>query len=211
MKLLSRKERDGGFSCYAPVGMQPTGTECAPRSLECQSKGSKMEEYLESPSSSGTASAEGAPDQLFLRILRRRKRWIMLGILLGCAAGVALYAIRGREYESTAQILVIKKRLETSPLSSGTASSTPTEDYLSTHQIVISSPRVVGQAVRRDHLETLTSFQDHDDPTEQIINSLTVARGSKKTGGTQTNVLTVSCRAGNADDCQLALKAVIAS
>lgn len=170
-----------------------------------------MEDGVHSAVSRATGSADNGPGQLFGRILRRRKRWIILGLVLGALAGLAYYALRGKEYESTAQILIIKKRLDTSPLSGTSPAGSPSEDYLSSHQLIIGSPKVVGEAVRNGNLAHLPSFVGRDDPIDQIINSLTVSRGSKRYGGNQTNILSLALRGGNPHDCRAVLNAIITS
>src|SRR6516165_198867 len=73
-----------------------------------------------------------------------RRKWrilatIVLAVAVGC--GYCLYA--GPWYTSTAQLLVIKKRLETTPISGPDQPHVVQDDYLSTHMLIIASRRVI--------------------------------------------------------------------
>src|SRR5438105_14694348 len=89
---------------------------------------------------------------LLARVLHRRKRWIVLGSLVGVALAITLHQLTGPWFEATAQVLVLKKRLDTQPISGPSAIGQAPEDYLATHMLVISSPRVVGEAVTEGNL-----------------------------------------------------------
>jgi capsular exopolysaccharide synthesis family protein len=144
------------------------------------------------------------------RIVLRHK-WIMvLGVVLGLVSGSLYFALKGPEYESTAELLVIKKHLETSPISGEASGQIQAEDYLATHQAVIVSARVVGEAIDKNNLQTLDCFRDTDDPTNAIIRALSVTRGSRKAGGGYANVLTLSFRGKVPEDCSTVVNAIIA-
>ena len=86
------------------------------------------------------------------RTIRRRKFRIAFCGLRFLALAIAYHQTSGPWYESTAQVLVLKKHLETAPISGPNVVERPTEEYLPTHMLIISSPRIVGDAVRNKGL-----------------------------------------------------------
>src|SRR5438105_8346817 len=118
--------------------------------------------------------------------------------------------LKGPDYESAAELLVIKKHLDVSPISGASSGQPQAEDYLATHQAVILSSRVVGEAVEKDNLRSLKCFRNEDDLTNAIILTLSVNRGSRKAGGAYSNVLTLSFRGKGAEDCRTVVNAIIA-
>jgi capsular exopolysaccharide synthesis family protein len=174
--------------------------------------------------------------QLLLDVVRRRKARILIFLALGVAAATAYCALAGPWYDSSAQILVIKKRLETSPISEP-GQGPPSEDYLATHMLLITSPRVVGKAVQKNHLEDLEQLRQTDGPlsglagtllthlpgrapdgpaesrpVKALIRNLTVGRDPPKPGLNPSNeILNLSFRGRVASDCPTILNAVIDS
>lgn len=146
------------------------------------------------------------------RMLRRRRWLLFFSALAGLGLGLGFYLYRGPEYQASARILVIKKRLETSPLSLPSPPQGLMEDYLSTHQVVIASPRVVQAAIKDAHLESLPCFADADNLTLAVLNSLAVDRVFKLRGGNPpNNILNVAFRASNPEDAKTVLEAILAS
>src|SRR3954453_8400754 len=70
------------------------------------------------------------------RVVRRRRWRIVGGVVVGLALGLLFGLLTGPWYESTAEILVIKKQLQTEPLS-GPNREARQDDYLSTHMLLI--------------------------------------------------------------------------
>ena len=71
------------------------------------------------PLASETASADHSQKQISFDLpgIAWRRRWLLAaGLLLGLLAGIGYCSWRGPEYESTAQLLVLKKRLDTTPI-----------------------------------------------------------------------------------------------
>jgi len=168
------------------------------------------------------ASADSLFD--FVGILWRRK-WIALVMLVACGALGALYFFQAeRVYQSSAQILLIKK--EKFPVAGNDAGRGPGryseygyEDTLSTHMILITSPLIVGRAVESHKLASLTSFRPEnpdpaDDPaprvTRQIIAGLKASRGGEKSAP-DPNVMNLSFEGTDPGDCQTVVNAVIDS
>src|SRR5262245_13587315 len=144
-------------------------------------------------------------------LLRRRRGRIALGVFVGAALAVAACAVFGPWYESNARLLVDRKRLETAPLS-GPQQGQPPEDYLSTHILIITSPKVVGRAIEKGNLAGLATLRGKAEPTQEILDSLLVTRDPPKPGVVPSNeILNLNFRGGSRDDCGKILDAIIAS
>jgi len=126
------------------------------------------------------------------QIVRRRKWRVLLGVFTCLILGTAYLVLSGPQYESTAAVLVLKKRLETAPISGPNQDPRQLEDYLATHMQVITSPRVVRQAVTKHKLADLQCFEGKKDVTKAIVDALTVTRDTRKPGVSPSNeILTI--------------------
>src|ERR1700680_3446645 len=92
-----------------------------------------------------------------LRLFWRHKWLVLLGVVVGMAIGAIYHARSTPIYQSSAQLLVVKKTPTALPISGTEAHGGATEDYLSTHQTLIRSPKIVGQAVKNANLGNLPS------------------------------------------------------
>jgi uncharacterized protein involved in exopolysaccharide biosynthesis len=174
--------------------------------------------------------------QEFWQMLRRRKGRILL--LTGVALAVAtLYCVlSGPWYDSSAQLLVIKKRLDTAPIT-GPEQVRVQEDYLATHMLLITSRQVIGNAIEKGDLQSLEQFRDNGGVRQrisdwvgpsifgpesegrreeklatEIINSLVVSRDAQRPGISPSNeILNLSLRGKVAADCPKILNAIIDS
>jgi succinoglycan biosynthesis transport protein ExoP len=158
-------------------------------------------------------SAETPALLQFLRFTRRHKWRISLGVLAGIILAGCYLAARGLQYESKAQLLVMKRRLETTPLSTAEATA-PQEDFLTTHVVVVTSPRIVREAIAKGNLRSLAAFQHMSDDqlNHAIVASLSAARDIPQPDTTPTsNILYLSCRTGVPETCPAVLGAVIDS
>src|SRR5262245_15362781 len=113
-----------------------------------------------------------------LRLLWRHKGLVALGVVIGCCIGALYYARATPVYTSTTQVLVVKKSPDALQLPGPSAEArvAAPEDYLSTHQSLIHSPKIVFDAVQKANLASLKSFAGHDNPTDDIIAALKVTR-----------------------------------
>jgi capsular exopolysaccharide synthesis family protein len=140
----------------------------------------------------------------------RRKSLVLLGLVGGLVLGTLFYAQATPTYQSTAQVLIIKK---VGNPSGGTADPRLSyyEDYLATHSVLIRSQLMVRRAVASDkhNLRALKTFQGLGDPTGAIMGSLAVVRDNSQ--GTATNILNLTCRGPVPKDCEAVLSAVIES
>jgi capsular exopolysaccharide synthesis family protein len=133
---------------------------------------------------------------------------------------------------------MIKKRLETAPISGPNPSQSDPEDYQPILQTIITSPRVVKQAVLRHNLLSVGTFQGNDSPPKAFLKSLVrfvmptppakapedalteriikrhlfVSAGPRKgQGKSSSNVLVVTFRGSKPDDCPNVLNALVSS
>jgi capsular exopolysaccharide synthesis family protein len=136
-----------------------------------------------------------------------RHKWLIaLGLAVGLVIAMLYSSQLSPEYQSSLKLLVIKKRPEGFP---GSDPRNFMEDYLGTHQVVIRSPKLVGDAVKLGNLQSLPSFEKAGNPTAEIIGGLTVIRES--TDGGSTSILNLSYRSAVAEDCPKVLTAVMDS
>jgi uncharacterized protein involved in exopolysaccharide biosynthesis len=183
-----------------------------------------------------TADAPLLAHQQLWQMLRRRRACILFMLLVGLSAAVAFCTLAGPWYDSSTQLLVIKKRFETAPISQADPARAQ-EDYLSTHMILIASRRVIVRAIEKENLQDLEQFHNRRDlkqavmelagpllasaePETQpeqklatdIINALIVSRDAPKPGINPSNeILNLSIRGQVAADCPKVLNAIIAS
>ncbi len=169
-----------------------------------------MTDSLESPTASESFEAiqVQARPKLF-HVVWRHKRLLLLGVVVGCLMGSLYYARATPIYQSSAQVLVVKKTPEALPLPGSETRPTYTDDYLSTHQTLIRSPVIVGDAVKKSNLGSLPSFAGRGDPTGEIIGSLKVSRETN--AGNLTSILNISVRGSHAEDTAAIVTAVIES
>jgi uncharacterized protein involved in exopolysaccharide biosynthesis len=170
------------------------------------------------------------------QIVRRRKYRIVMTVLAAVFLVWLYHQITGPWYEATAQVMVLKKHLQTSPISGPTGPGEPAEDYLPTHMLIITSPRVVKAAVTDKGLLSVEGLQQVDPLrrsirsastylfgegpkgapehalTKSIVGSLKVSSEIAKPGATPSReVLNLSFQGKNPQDCSKVLSAVIAS
>lgn len=156
-------------------------------------------------------SDSGSPAPNFLVTIIRRWPLVLLGVMTGVILGLAYYAQASPQFESRAQILVIKRGIGTSGESSRFAYM---EDYVSTQQTLIKSKKVMGAAALR--LRDLRLQNPLPDDlnlrTETLILNVTIARD--KEGGASvigSNVLNLAYRSGDATDCKRILDTIISA
>jgi capsular exopolysaccharide synthesis family protein len=152
-------------------------------------------------------------------VLWHRKSYIALGVVIGLALGVLYYSMAARSYETSAQILVLKKRPD-KPISAsgstntgGAASVVQADDFLDTHQTVIRSSLVVNNAIAKASLTDLPTFRDSARPARDLMRSLKVSRDRDRTAGrySMSQILNISFSCSQLDDCGTVLSAVIDS
>jgi capsular exopolysaccharide synthesis family protein len=159
----------------------------------------------------GTAMGEPTPTHSGLDILSlawRRKSLLVLGAVIGLALGSIYYARLQPIYQSSSQVLVVKKRPDALPVQIADPRFGYYDDYLSTHQVLLRSPLIIREAVLDGNLRGLRSFGGSD-PTGAIIGGLTVAHDTKEGGA--KDIMILSYQGTNPKDCATVLDAVIKS
>jgi polysaccharide biosynthesis transport protein len=147
-----------------------------------------------------------------LHIAWRRKSLVLLGLILGLAGAGLFYAQRPPVYQSSAQVLVVKKRTDT--LSQGVEGRyTYMDDYVPTHIVLIRSPVVAELAVRNKKLNELKTFGgcSESGAAAGVIGGLTVTRENKDGNFSSSNILNIIYRGPVAEDCPRIVNAVVES
>jgi succinoglycan biosynthesis transport protein ExoP len=137
----------------------------------------------------------------------QNKLLILLGVTAGLIAGILTYARTTPIYQSTAQVLVVKKRPD-SVLPGAVAdqrSQTFVEDYLATHLVLIQSDEVLRRAAELVKAEDLTLAPADGDVLALLKAGLVATRDMT----TQTTVLNLSFRSASTEDSPRLLKAVV--
>lgn len=172
-------------------------------------------------SSAKSAGSRGSGFQFELvdvvGILKRRWVSLLLGLAIGVSLGIAYYGLVSRKYESSAQILVMRK--DSRMATRGTDSSDQpeaqvSEDLLSTHMQILQSPEIVQSALRKGRFDELPSIvnklEKDQTPVDFIIDRLTVTRGG--TGQSRmAHVLNISLRHTSEEETKLILNGIIES
>jgi capsular exopolysaccharide synthesis family protein len=154
----------------------------------------------------------------FIELLQVASRhWLLLagGLLLGWGAAVAYYFLAPAQYESTAQILVMRKdpRLATGGVQGAREEeSKVSEDLLATHMQVVQSKRIVFQSLERDGLDQLASIHAQlstdETPTDYVIDNLLVSRGG--TGQAKSaHVLNIAFRHSSDEECRRIVHSIV--
>jgi len=93
------------------------------------------------PDAVPAAPAAGSFRPHLLMVLWQRKLLVSLGVVVGLVLAALYYAQATPVYQSTAQVLVVKKRSSDAvPVAGGDPRVTVMEDYLSSHLVVLRSP-----------------------------------------------------------------------
>jgi polysaccharide biosynthesis transport protein len=156
-----------------------------------------------------------------LQIAWQRKSIVLLCVVVALILAGVYFAQAKRVYQSTSQILVVKKTPDTS-LTGVDARHGSYEDYVATHQTLIKSPRIVDYALSdkdmvkkwglKAEFEKLNTGKDEDDQLVNIIAALGVARDRSAVGAIgHNNVMKLSFDSTNPELSQKMLNAVIES
>jgi polysaccharide biosynthesis transport protein len=164
-----------------------------------------------------STTASSLPD--IMSVFQRRKLHLLVGAIVGVVLGIIFYVVSPRRYESTAQILVLKKQ-DVNPIRTAEQVNTPAnqmiqQDFLETHKTVIRSHAVVEKAIQQGNLQNLHSLQGEESQSlvESIIKNLKVERDVDKKAPTSftTQVLNVSYRGKVPEDCGIIVDYVLQS
>jgi capsular exopolysaccharide synthesis family protein len=137
---------------------------------------------------------------------------VLLGAFLGLACAFLVHAQKAAVYQSSCQLLVIKKRnTEVIPMSSRDQGVAVVEEYMSTHLVLLKSPLILKRAVEKaTDKGPLSTLENVGDPVGYIQSNLTVSR-DQKDAGPSNNIVQLAYRGPIAEDTGTILKAIIDS
>ncbi len=149
----------------------------------------------------------GADAQLHVvTALWHRKGVILSIVAIALGLGYLYYLRSTPVYQSAAQILFIKNEAKL-PIA-GVEGKAGYEDTLSTHMLLLCSPKIVGEAVEEHDLASLPSLQAAADPTTAIIRRLKASRAGGRTAP-DPNVIDLTYEGLNPEDCAAVLNAIV--
>jgi capsular exopolysaccharide synthesis family protein len=154
----------------------------------------------------------GRPAPGLLTVLGRRWPLVLLGLVAGLFLGALYYLQKSPVYQSISHVLVTRKQTEAMTLPGGGSEGRAVyvEDYLGTHARLIESQRVLEQAARELRREPAFGLP-LDDRGDGLKQALTVVRDKDAGTGTGNNILVLSFRSPNPEDCPKALDAIVKS
>lgn len=158
----------------------------------------------------------GRPNIDMWGVVWRRKWLVVLGILVGSGMGYLYYAKAEKVYESVAELLIEDRRPQLPMTNRSDAELGSADlvrrDALATQMRVISSQKVIEDAVGVKRLDTLPSFARDSSAltTATIMDHLEVVMGGPDTAR-DANVLFVALRGADPADCKKALDAILES
>jgi polysaccharide biosynthesis transport protein len=170
---------------------------------------------VESPELEQVEAAVGRGGPTLMQIAWQRKSLVILGIMIGLVLGLLYYAQKQPVYQSLSQMLIVKKTPNDS-LSLGTGENRITymEDYMSTQSVLVRSPEIIGRAAKKPNLQDLKSFPGErpENIVYLIRDNLNVLRDNRDTQtGQANNILTLSFRGPEADECREILVSIMES
>lgn len=149
-----------------------------------------------------------------LQLMWRRRSCLVSMTLGSMVLGLTYWLLAERTYESSADVLVVRKNPETVMRDANRDSGF--EDYLATHLALVVSPMIVERAIKESDLASLPSFvEDAQDPdvelADLIIEGLEVEGGPRDLGDNADNIMTLSFRGPVAEDCPRVVQAILDS
>ncbi|MCA9140267.1 MAG: polysaccharide biosynthesis tyrosine autokinase [Planctomycetales bacterium] len=148
-----------------------------------------------------------------LELFWRRRGWIIWFAVVFVALGAVYCSLAITMYESTADVLVVRKRPQA--VTGDIHYESGFEDYLATHLAVIASPLIVERAISASNLASLECFADLEDPDEDlvdvIISDLEVEGGSRDLGESADSIMTLAYRCSVPEDCPIVVRALLDS
>ncbi len=130
-----------------------------------------MTQHGEGPAAGATEASRSV-----LVVFWRRKALVAAGTVVGLVIAALVYAQSTPVYQSSAQVLVVKKSSGPMNLEGGDSRVTYVEDYVTTQLILVKSQLIVERAVKKRDLGSLPSFQGKADPAGLIRASLSAER-----------------------------------
>ncbi len=154
-----------------------------------------------------TAPAPGGLD--WARLAWHGKWFLLFGVVAGLVVGVLYCARRRPAYESSAQVMVIKKTLPATAAAGTDPRASFYEDYMVSHQALLRSALIVQRALDKHHLAQLETLAGQSDPAAALLGGLNCKRDG--TNEAYSNILNLSFRGPVAADCPVILRALVSS
>ena len=136
----------------------------------------------------------------FLGFAWRRKWLIVFAMVVAMALGYLHFLKQPAVYQSSAQMLIVKKR-GTVPISGVTLQTS----YDSTHETLLKSPAIISKAVEKYDLGSLPSMRGSGNPTSRVIGGLSISGTVSGSG----DIIRFTFSSESREDCPKVLKAVI--
>jgi succinoglycan biosynthesis transport protein ExoP len=142
-------------------------------------------------------------------VVTRHKWFVLFGVMVGVIVGGLAYLQAAPVFQSSAQVLVIKKRPDVVMPNPADQRNVYAEDYLATHTILIQSEVVLGKVAEKLDVTTLASPPAGGNALGLLRAGLTVTRDKESNSSGPTNILTISFRSAAPDDSRRLLNAVV--
>lgn len=144
-----------------------------------------------------------------LEIAWRHRLLVVLGVGVGMGSALLYYLWTTPVYQSTAQVLVVKKRPDA--VTGVDTHQVSIEDYMATHQALVQSTLIVQRAVQKRNLGALRCFAGEKEPlAEVILKGLSVPH-ARVARGESDNILVLAFQGTVAGECGIVLNAIIES
>jgi succinoglycan biosynthesis transport protein ExoP len=160
----------------------------------------------------GSAAENDVSGGMDLSVVLLNHQWTVLTVFVaGLLMGALYYFAAPRVYRSTAQILLIKKEagLPGKP-TAGAGRYVAYEDTLSTHTILVRSPLIVEQAIKKHSLGELASLKGNKDLLGAVTHKLEAAKAGTRSSP-DPNIMELTFDGSDPADCAKVLEAVIQS
>ena len=142
----------------------------------------------------------------------RHKGLIFFTSVVGLVLGIAVYTQRPPQFQSSAQIHIVRNQPLLVNATGQAVTATPADDFGSTHQIVMRGQDVLGRAATRlgDSLPITAPDLANPGAWTSLLVGLTVSRETQA-GGSGSSVMNLAFRGPDASECPKVLDAVIDS
>lgn len=165
-----------------------------------------MRERTQANPMAGLEQESGGSGIELARGLLRRKWIIIFCLAAGSGVGYLQFLQQPPVFQTSARILIIKEDASEIPVQAMMRHARAYEESISTQIILLRSPLIVENAVRKYELGSLPIFADGSDPVGTIMGGLTVSRADEK-----ASALDLAFTCGGSKECETILQAIIKS
>ncbi|AWM39620.1 GumC family protein [Gemmata obscuriglobus] len=172
-----------------------------------------MDDFSQQPDLAPNASGSARGGRDVFQVFWQHRGLLLLGLVVGLVLGGLGFSRRQPVYRSYAQVLVVKKQSIGTLIGDRTDPNTRlVDDYIGSHLLVLRSPLLIEEAVRKRDLGSLRSLQGGH-PATIIQAGLRAEREVSKDApvGASSNIINLSYSGGDPGDCEIIINAVIES